>query len=122
MLRAAAKNFPSVTVVVDPDDYEWVADKLSADGLTEDDRRGLAAKAFRHVSEYDAVVTRYLAGMETQEQLPDHLTISMQKVSGLRYGENPHQSGALYAPAGGAPVGIAGATHCTAGGSCLTTT
>ena len=111
MLRAAAKNFPSVTVVVDPDDYEWVADKLSADGLTEDDRRGLAAKAFRHVSEYDAVVTRYLAGMETQEQLPDHLTISMQKVSGLRYGENPHQSGALYAPAGGAPVGIAGATQ-----------
>ena len=82
MLRAAAKNFPSVTVVVDPDDYEWVADKLSAEGLTEDDRRGLAAKAFRHVSEYDAVVTRYLAGMETREQLPDHLTISMQKVSG----------------------------------------
>ncbi len=111
MLRAAAKNFPSVAVVVDPDDYEWVADKLSADGLTEEDRRGLAAKAFRHVSEYDAVVTRYLAGMVTQEQLADHLTISMQKVSGLRYGENPHQSGALYAPAGGAPVGIAGATQ-----------
>ena len=49
MLRAAAKNFPSVAVVVDPDDYGWVAEKLAGEGLTADDRRGLAAKAFRHV-------------------------------------------------------------------------
>ena len=111
MLRAAAKNFPSVAVVVDPDDYGWVADKLSADGLTDDDRRRLAAKAFRHVSEYDALVTSYLSGSEPREELPDHLTISMEKVSGLRYGENPHQAGALYAPAGSATVGIAGATQ-----------
>ena len=111
MLRAAAKNFPSVAVVVDPDDYGWIADKLSADGLTDDDRRGLAAKAFRHVSEYDALVTSYLTSIDSQKQLPDHLTISMEKVSGLRYGENPHQAGALYAPAGSSPVGIAGATQ-----------
>ena len=109
MLRAAAKNFPSVAVVVDPADYEWVANKLTGDGLTADDRRGLAGKAFRHVSEYDAAVTGYLSSDAEAEQLPDHLTISLDKVSGLRYGENPHQSGALYAPAGAKASGIAGA-------------
>ena len=109
MLRAAAKNFPSVAVVVDPADYGWVADKLAGDGLTADDRRGLAAKAFRHVSVYDAAVTGYLSGEGNSEQLPEHLTISLEKVSGLRYGENPHQSGALYAPAGSEAAGIAGA-------------
>ena len=112
MLRAAAKNFPSVAVVVEPADYGWVADKLVENGLTEEDRRGLAAKAFRHVSEYDAAVTGYLSAVpEPEETLPSRLTISLDKVAGLRYGENPHQSGALYAPAGAAPSGIAGATQ-----------
>ncbi len=110
MLRAAAKNYPSVAVVVDPADYGWVADKLCGEGLTEEDRRGLAAKAFRHVSEYDAAVTGYLDS-ETEETLPSRLTINLDKVAGLRYGENPHQSGALYAPAGAALSGIAGATQ-----------
>ena len=110
MLRAAAKNFPSVAVVVDPADYDWVADKIATGSLTEEDRRGLAAKAFRHVSEYDAAVTGYLsAASESEEALPSRLTISLDKVAGLRYGENPHQSGALYAPAGAALSGIAGA-------------
>ena len=111
MLRAAAKNFPSVAVVVDPKDYEWVAEKVANGGLTAEDRRGLAAKAFRHVSEYDAAVTGYLASQEVEGQLPERLTISLDKVSGLRYGENPHQSGALYAPSSAALSGIAGATQ-----------
>ena len=110
MLRAAAKNFPSVAVIVDPADYEWVAERLAGDGLTANDRRGLAAKAFRHVSEYDAAVTGYLTA-EPEETLPSRLTISLDKVAGLRYGENPHQSGALYAPAGAAPSGMAGAAQ-----------
>ena len=110
MLRAAAKNFPSVVVVVDPADYERVADKLCSEGLSEEDRRRLAAKAFRHVSEYDAAVTDYLTS-EAEEELPSRLTISLDKVAGLRYGENPHQSGALYAPAGTVLSGIAGATQ-----------
>ncbi len=109
MLRAAAKNFPSVAVVVDPEDYGWVADKLATRGLTSEDRRGLAAKAFAHVSEYDAAVTGYLSGPGEPDQLPDRLTISLDKVSGLRYGENPHQTGALYSPAGTELAGIAGA-------------
>ena len=109
MLRAAAKNFPSVAVVVDPADYGWVGEKLANGGLTVEDRRGLAAKAFDHVSTYDTAVTGYL--MESDggdEELPDSLTISLKKVAGLRYGENPHQSGALYS-ASGTPVGMAGA-------------
>ena len=110
MLRAAAKNFPSVAVVVDPGDYEWVGEKLSAGGLTHEDRRNLAAKAFHHVSVYDAAVTEYLTGeSDTKDELPDSLNITLQKVAGLRYGENPHQQGALYATAGAEPKGVAGA-------------
>ncbi len=112
MLRAAAKNFPSVAVVVDPADYDWVADKLAGDGLTSGDRRGLAAKAFRHVSEYDAAVTAYLdAAPGAEDALPARLSITLDKVVGLRYGENPHQAGALYAPAGAPLAGLAGATQ-----------
>ena len=111
MLRAAAKNFPSVAVVVDPEDYGWVSEKLAGGGLTAEDRRRLAAKAFAHVSEYDSLVTGYLAGDGEVDSLPDRLTISLDKVSGLRYGENPHQSGALYSPAGSALAGIAGAVQ-----------
>ena len=66
MLRAASKNFPSVAVVVDPTDYGWIGEKLSNGGLTVEDRRGLAAKAFHHVSTYDAAVTGYLSGGESQ--------------------------------------------------------
>jgi len=109
MLRAAAKNFPSVAVVVDPEDYPWVADKLAGQGLSMEDRRGLAAKAFRHVSIYDAAVTSYLTVELDQDSLPGDLSISLIKTAGLRYGENPHQQGALYVTAGKGGQGIAGA-------------
>ena len=109
MLRAASKNFPSVAVVVDPADYGWVGEKLANGGLTVEDRRGLAGKAFHHVSTYDSAVTGYLLGNDSGgEELPESLTISLTKISGLRYGENPHQSGALYSESS-APVGMAGA-------------
>ena len=109
MLRAASKNFPSVAVVVDPADYGWVGAKLANGGLTIEDRRGLAGKAFHHVSTYDSAVAGYLLGNDSGgEELPESLTISLTKISGLRYGENPHQSGALYSESS-APVGMAGA-------------
>ena len=112
MLRAAAKNFPSVAVIVDPADYPWVADKLAGDGLTDTDRRALAAKAFRHVAEYDAAVAAYLnVAPAPGETLPARLTITLDQVAGLRYGENPHQAGAMYAPAGAPPSGLAGAAQ-----------
>ena len=108
MLRAAAKNFPSVAVVVDPSDYPWVAKKLAGDGLSHDERRALAAKAFRHVSQYDATVTGYLdVSSDDADGMPENLSVSLNKIAGLRYGENPHQEAALYVPAGGASGGIA---------------
>ncbi len=109
MLRAAAKNFPSVAVVVDPSDYEWVAERLKGPGLTLEERRGLAAKAFHHVSVYDAAVTGYLSADAGQDELPDDLALSLTKVTGLRYGENPHQQGALYVSPSLGSQGIAGA-------------
>ena len=111
MLRAAAKNFPSVAVVVDPEDYEWVAGKLAGDGLTLEHRRGLAAKAFHHVAVYDAAVTGYLGSQSAEEPLPAELSLSLTRVSTLRYGENPHQKGGLYAAPGAPGQGIAGAVQ-----------
>lgn len=108
MLRAAAKNFPSVAVVVDPSDYEWVAGKLAGEGLNLDERRGLAAKAFHHVAGYDALVASYLTvGTEGSEEPAKNIVLPLSRVSTLRYGENPHQPGALYVLAGGATGGIA---------------
>ena len=108
MLRAAAKNFPSVAVVVDPADYGWVADALAGGGLDQEQRRGLAAKAFQHVAVYDAAVADYLAsGQADDAEMPTQVTIGLERVSSLRYGENPHQKGALYVPANGGSGGLA---------------
>ena len=112
MLRAAAKNFPSVAVVVNPEDYGWVADRLAGDGLNDSERRGLAAKAFEHVAQYDATVANYLVEADAGEEgLPGNLALTFDQVTTLRYGENPHQQGALYVPAGKAGGGIARATQ-----------
>lgn len=112
LLRAAAKNFPAVAVVVDPADYDWVAGKIAANALTPAERRRLAAKAFRHVAEYDATVAGYLVEEEEgEEALPEQLALSLTRVNTLRYGENPHQQGALYVPAGGRAGGIAHAAQ-----------
>ena len=110
MLRAAAKNFPSVIVVVDPADYSWIAEKMTGDGLTGEERRNLAAKAFHHVSLYDTAVASYLTGEAAEpEGLPERLTISLTQIASLRYGENPHQRGALYTSTGTPTWGLAGA-------------
>ncbi len=110
MLRAAAKNHPSVTVVVDPADYGWVAEKLSAGGLAREDRRSLAAKAFHHVASYDAAVAAYLSNNAGESKsLPENLKISLVQTASLRYGENPHQPGALYVGEGVTSGGVAGA-------------
>jgi len=107
MLRAAAKNFPSVAVVVDPADYGWVAGKLSGSGLTVEERRRLAAKAFSHVAVYDAAVAGYLTVPTAEDELPECLAVGLTRVAGLRYGENPHQRGALYTISGKSSGGIA---------------
>ena len=105
MIRAAAKNFPFVVVVVDPDDYPWVAERMVEDGLTIEERRGLAQKAFQHVALYDTIVAQYLRGQDGD--LGQELTLGFRKLYDLRYGENPHQQAAFYGDP--SPAGIAGA-------------
>ena len=96
MIRAAAKNFPHVVVVVDPEDYGWVGERLaSGAGPSLDERRRLARKAFQHVAHYDTAVARYLA--DGSADFPRETTLGYFKLYDLRYGENPHQQGALYA-------------------------
>ena len=94
MIRSAAKNFPHVLVVVDPFDYEWIAEKIaSGDELTEIERKKLAQKAFQHVAVYDTAISTWLneAPLESNE-----LSIGLGKVETLRYGENPHQDAVVY--------------------------
>ena len=97
MLRAAAKNHPAVTVVVDPADFGWVAERIRGGGTTPEERRRLAATAFAHVSFYDSLVAAWLRGPD--DPFPKELTVGVRRSSELRYGENPHQRGALYADA-----------------------
>jgi phosphoribosylaminoimidazolecarboxamide formyltransferase/IMP cyclohydrolase len=105
MVRAAAKNHPHVGVVVDPGDYEAVADEIESSGaLSPQTRLRLAAKAFRHTSAYDGAVQEYLSrldsdtrpGAEERPAFGERLTLEWEKVQDLRYGENPHQSAAFY--------------------------
>ena len=98
LLRAAAKNFPHVVVLSDPDDYAWVVEALQQGTLTQDRRRALAVKAFRHTAVYDATIAAYLGrGLPADEPLPDPWPVGLQRVQALRYGENPHQVAARYA-------------------------
>lgn len=93
MIRAAAKNHAGVLVLVDPADYPLALQPE----VSQADRRRLAAKAYRHTSEYDAAITTHLEGVrETGEGLPEHLTLNLSRVASVRYGENPHQPGAVY--------------------------
>lgn len=110
LLRAAAKNFASVIVLVDPADYEWVASRIAGgENISELQRKQLAQKAFSHVSCYDAAIACYLED-ESTGTLPQELPIGLHKLMDLRYGENPHQSAAFYAPSLGR-WGIAEATQ-----------
>ena len=105
MIRAAAKNADSVAVVVAHQQYRAVLDELRAHGsVSAITRQRLAAEAFAHVAAYDAAVAAYLRNRVPDEALPGTLTTGGPRLHVLRYGENPHQRGALYAvegPAGG---------------------
>lgn len=95
MIRAAAKNFPDVIVVVDPSDYVWIGEKLSQGGqLSLDERKALARKAFQHVALYDTAVSQYLGDGDALSL--DETTLGFNRVNELRYGENPHQKASLY--------------------------
>ena len=101
MIRASAKNFPSVIVVVDPADYPLVLEKLKKGDLPLAERKRLAQKAFQHVAVYDTAISQYLR--RDMEGFPEDMTVALKKRYGLRYGENPHQPAAFYSePAVGA--------------------
>ena len=108
MIRAAAKNADSVAVIVSPRQYDGVLDELRRHGsVSAETRARLAAEAFAHVAAYDTAVAEYLRGRVPDEAMPVEYTTGGAQLHALRYGENPHQRGALYAVAG--PSG--GAAH-----------
>jgi phosphoribosylaminoimidazolecarboxamide formyltransferase/IMP cyclohydrolase len=100
MVRAAAKNHPSVAVVVDPLGYDGVLAAVRAGGFTLAERKILASLAFRHTAEYDVAVATWmgatLAPEEPAQKLPAWVGSTWKRAAVLRYGENPHQQAALY--------------------------
>jgi len=119
MLRSAAKNFESVTVITGPEDYDRVALELEANGDTSRALRlELARRVFASTSRYDGLIAMNLermselgAHLEVRPRavLPERVHIALRRKQELRYGENPHQAAALYVPAGRPPFGLAAA-------------
>ena len=93
LIRAAAKNQEHVLVVVDPNDYQDVSERINADQIDRTFRESMAAKAFRHTAAYDAEIARYLS---SDEKFPERLTLTYERDAVMRYGENPHQDAAYY--------------------------
>jgi phosphoribosylaminoimidazolecarboxamide formyltransferase / IMP cyclohydrolase len=112
MVRAAAKNHPSVGVVVDVTDYDDVLAAVKSGGFTLAERTALAARAFQHTASYDVAVASWMGSVavpavaEETEQFPGWVAGSWERAAVLRYGENPHQAAALYTSNDGT-VGIA---------------
>ena len=96
MIRAASKNHAGVAVVVDPADYGTVLSALQSDGLTIEDRRRLAAKAYAHTASYDTAITQYLSESLGDNPLGQRHLYAGNLVEKMRYGENPHQDAAFY--------------------------
>ena len=119
MLRSAAKNFESVTVITDPADYDRVARELESSRQTSlATRLDLARKVFAATSRYDSMIATELerltasaghVALEQKPLLPERLSLALRRQQELRYGENPHQAAALYITAGAPPMGLAAA-------------
>lgn len=102
MLRAAAKNHDFVAVVTDPADYAVVLSEIAEGGTTFETRRRLAAKTYAATASYDSAISAWFA-REMNEPFPATMTVSASRVDTLRYGENPHQSAAVYTDHSGRP-------------------
>ncbi|HTY07587.1 MAG TPA: bifunctional phosphoribosylaminoimidazolecarboxamide formyltransferase/IMP cyclohydrolase [Candidatus Edwardsbacteria bacterium] len=102
LIRAAAKNFASVAVLTSPDQYALVLEELKRDGaVSAATRRGLLRQAFELTARYDAAIAAHFAGSSaTQSEIPDKLTLSLNKSIPLRYGENPHQPAGFFVERG----------------------
>ena len=106
MIRSAAKNVGWVCVAVDPSDYSTITDELKSGEISFETRQRLSAKAFGHTAQYDTIIHNYLK----DEDLSDDFSLSFEKHSELRYGENPHQSAAAYKIPGNNEPNILNAT------------
>lgn len=96
MIRAAAKNYKDVTVIVDPEDYKKVLSELKKNNKTSlETRQYLARKVFNYTSYYDTLISNYFNHIEDVD-FPDTLTLAYRSKKGLRYGENPHQGASFY--------------------------
>jgi len=95
LIRAAAKNWEDVVVLVDPEDYDGVIEQLESGGVPPERKFELAYKVFEHTAHYDAVIADYLR-RKIGRQYPETFTLTYEKAQDLRYGENPHQSAAFY--------------------------
>jgi len=107
MLRGAAKNHGSVAVICQPTQYETLISAVRAGGFTSGERKELALQVFRTTAEYDLAIANWLGG---NEELPEWFGRIWQRKNNLRYGENPHQSAAIYSDAG-ASYGLVGAVQ-----------
>jgi phosphoribosylaminoimidazolecarboxamide formyltransferase/IMP cyclohydrolase len=106
MVRAAAKNHPSVAVVTDISAYPLIRQALTDGGFTLTQRKLLAARAFADIAEYDVAVANWTAGTLVEADWPEFAGIALRRAGALRYGENPHQQAALYVDPN-APAGLA---------------
>ena len=101
MLRAAAKNYQDVAVVVDPLDYAKVLEEIAAKGdVSIKTKFRLAYKVFEHTSHYDTLISKYLRDQLEEDFFPETLSLTFEKVQDLRYGENPHQKAVFYKEVG----------------------
>ena len=98
LIRAAAKNFQDVVILVRPQDYAPVMQEWSEQGeVSFNTRRRLAAIAFQHTASYDTAIAEYLRQQAAEpEYFPESLTLALERIQPLRYGENPHQQAASY--------------------------
>lgn len=105
MIRASAKNWQDVAVLVDPADYDGVLKALESGGVTKEEKFRLAAKVFEHTAHYDALIASYLR-KQFDTSLPDVFTATFEKAGELRYGENPHQKASYYREIGHFPGSV----------------
>lgn len=96
LARAAAKNQRDVLVIIDPNDYSQVIEKIKKKSIDQDFRIRLAAKAFLRTAKYDTIIGRYFAENFLKNIFPDIYNLTFKKIQNLRYGENPHQKAAFY--------------------------
>ena len=96
LVRAAAKNYKDVLVVVEPKDYSQIIEKIKHKKIDEAERANFATKAFLYTARYSTIISRYFAGSFLSETFPEIYNFTFKKIQDLRYGENPHQKAAFY--------------------------